>query len=803
MKRMVMLVVVMAVSYAMGQQVEISLPEQETVRLDWQAIPGQTYRVMTTTNLVDELWNDAMPGGIVVGSVIGAYTTPFTGKSAFFKVQKEDTNPPEIESLLPTADAIAVTSNATVTITLTDETGIDTNSIVLSIAGWDNMDLSSPDLTYANGILTFTPPDELGTGGALITNILTVSDTLGHTLSNSTWTFQLSRPADATENFLPLIAPPQSQGLQTLAAGIAPTRIRTLANVKPLDSTSDCQIISVTSNTVEFTYEGTPPGMPSGGWLVSFDAAYPFYRQAVSNLVDGAQNKMTVWTVDISLTDLATGGSLSSVNFTAADPSALHVKATSTDLNLLHVEFGDDLSGTVLFEDGGLKLHLPQASWGFVGDVNVAFDLFFSELRSLDASAKGTLTLDLSTEALFYQAINGNGEFPLVPPVTKVFGAMVGPVPVWVEVIMELKGGYEYSASASGVVNTRVHAEKELTFYVKLRRNQWTHGVDNLPIILESDPIYWQLEGTANAKVYVQPKLTVLVYSVAGLWADVKPYAEFDGRYQLNPFEYDLGLYFGLSSTLGIESRIWYPAWGDKPEWELFDMKRPLWSDAYPESNNAPNFLTPLSNQLVREGETVTFRAYATGNPVPSCQWFFNGQRVVGALSNKFTIQSVTSASAGTYALKVVNRHGTAETAASLTVISAEYPGFEWNGYSYMLTSDQYHENSGIAQAARNEFGPSAEVVDWSNMKQEFTGRSTAFMDAIGMLTYDEPILVTCNGSSYWSGGSRHYYAARHNHHLPSDYTFLQHDNIESTNISLGSWYGFSARILVRIPMSQ
>ena len=709
MKRMAMLVAAMTVSYAMAEQVEISLPDPSTVRLDWQAIPGQTYRVMTTTNLLDQSWQDAVPGGLVAGSVIGAFSESLPARSAFFRVQKEDTNPPEIESRIPVADAIAVQSNAAVSITVTDETGIDTNSIVLTVAGWEDLTLASPYLTYDNGTIVFTPPNVLGQAGETITNVLTVADTLGHTLSGHTWTFQLARPADADDDFLPLTAPPQGQGIQTLAAGVPETRIRTLANVQPMDAQAAYHIVSASSNAVVFSYQGDPPAMPEGKRLVSFDAANPFYRRATSNLVDGAQSQITVWTVDIALTDLATEGSLSSANFLPADQAPLHVQATSTDLNLLHVEFGDDLSGTVLFEDGGLKLHLPQASWGFVGDVDVAFDLFFAELRSLDASAKGTLTLDLSPEALFYQAASGDGEFPLAQPVTKVFGAMLGGLPVWVEVVMELNAGYEYSASVNGVVNTRLHAEKELTFYVKLRQNQWTHGVNNPPIVLEADPIYWQLEGTANAKVYVQPKLTVLVYSLAGLWADVIPYSEFDGRYQLNPLEYDLGLYLGLSSTLGIESRIWYESWGQKPEWELFDLKWPLWTDSYP-TDSAPRFLVDFPDRSLSVGERLTLSAQADGAPEPSYQWFFNGTLIRGVSAPEYTVQSAQCGHAGTYTVRAQNASGAVQTSCVVRVTAPQTWAF----------SDQFDRpNSGTVGNGWTQFdqfgyGNRVSIVDGS-----------------------------------------------------------------------------------------
>ena len=617
---------------------------------------------------------------MTASNVLGTFEDALgSQQSQFYRIVREDTDPPVVTNLIPADDAIAVVSNAQVTVYLDDQTGIDINTIILSVGSLTNLTLADSMLTWSNQTLTFNPTGILGEAGAVVSNALTVADTLGHTLSNYTWRFRLDHPTVATNAFLPLIAPPPGFGPQVLSINGAP-RIRSLPGIAPLSGEEEFHIITVTSNTVVFSYTNTPPSIPAGTHLVSFDAAYPFYRDAISNIVDAGAHEITVWTTDIPLTDLISECALTAAEFVSAQPlgagGTASVPSALGEVNLLHVEFGDDLSGKVLYEDGGLNLHLMNGSyWGFVGDVDVALDIAFdlwtlsTQLRSLDASAGGALTLNISPEAIFQYAVSDDGSTPLVPPVTHIFGAMAGPIPVWVEVIMELNAGYEYSASVAGDAHTTVFAEKGVTFYVRLRENEWTHGVENPPLVLEADPITWQLEGEANVVVYIQPKLTVLVYSLAGLWADIKPYAEFDGWYQANPLEYEQAIYLGLSSTMGIESRIWYDGWGDKPEWELFDWKEMIWSDSYP-TDIPPTFLSGFADRTVTRGNSLTLSGYADGVPDPAYKWYYNGSKIVGETGPEYEIASANSGHAGTYSVKAQNSAGTVQTSCVVTVTS-------------------------------------------------------------------------------------------------------------------------------------
>lgn len=648
---------------AWGGPMEIEMAGPDSVKLDWEAVPEKTYQVMATPDLVTPSWTNLTPAGVSFSNVLASSTVPTGAGKQFFRIAQPDLDPPEISALVPASNAVAVATNAAVYITLADATGINTQSLVLSIAGWTNMVHSSPYLSWSNDTVVFTPPAALGVPGATISNSLTIADTLGHTLSNYTWTFELERTPEVAGEFLALTAPSTSKRTAT-------GRLRTLPNVKPKDGSPALQIVDVTSNAVVFSYEGTPPTISNGTRLVSFDAAYPFYRTVVSNAVDAGLLRITAWTEDISLTNLLSSGSFAAVQFTPADPG-LSVRGVGADVNLLHAEFGDDLGGTILYTNANLKLWLPECTWALTADVDVAAAIGWGGLEAFDASARSELTIHIKPEALFHAATEGGDKFPLVQPISKVFGGMIGPVPVWIEVIVELNAGYEYEASVAGNAHTVVDMGKELEFTVQMRQNQWTHGFRNPPIVLEAEPITWQLEGNARAKVYVQPKLTVLAYSLAGLWADVVPYTELEGWFQLNPLAYDWALYFGLSSTLGIESRIWHTnAWGEKPEWILYDERWPLWTTNYPEPSAVPVFAGSFPNRTVSLGGNLTLSGWASGIPEPQYQWHFNGARIVGATQPEYAIRQANAGYAGTYAVQAYNYAGSVQTSCTVTVTS-------------------------------------------------------------------------------------------------------------------------------------
>jgi len=85
----------------------------------------------------------------------------------------------------------------------------------------------------------------------------------------------------------------------------------------------------------------------------------------------------------------------------------------------------------------------------------------------------------------------------------------------------------------------------------------------------------------------------------------------------------------------------------------------------------APAILTAPQSQRVTNGAEVTFLASASGTPPLAYQWQFNGTDLPGATSVSLTLSNVTSASAGSYRLRVSNSVGSVFSAPALLTVLA------------------------------------------------------------------------------------------------------------------------------------
>ncbi len=98
----------------------------------------------------------------------------------------------------------------------------------------------------------------------------------------------------------------------------------------------------------------------------------------------------------------------------------------------------------------------------------------------------------------------------------------------------------------------------------------------------------------------------------------------------------------------------------------------------------------------------------------------------------------------------------------------------------YILTKQTYRETEDLLLAVKKEYGPKAEIADWSELKQ-ILGADSEQMDALILLL-----------------GLK-----KHDGNKPSSY--LSHDEIQNNILSLdnilslGPWSGYKLRILVKL----
>ena len=86
-----------------------------------------------------------------------------------------------------------------------------------------------------------------------------------------------------------------------------------------------------------------------------------------------------------------------------------------------------------------------------------------------------------------------------------------------------------------------------------------------------------------------------------------------------------------------------------------------------------PAIITQPVGQIVSTGQSATFSVTASGSPAPTYQWTKNGANISGATSSTYSIPSVVSTDAGTYAVVITNSGGSVTSSnASLVTVPAD-----------------------------------------------------------------------------------------------------------------------------------
>jgi hypothetical protein len=86
----------------------------------------------------------------------------------------------------------------------------------------------------------------------------------------------------------------------------------------------------------------------------------------------------------------------------------------------------------------------------------------------------------------------------------------------------------------------------------------------------------------------------------------------------------------------------------------------------------APSITSEPQSQNITAGSSVTFTVGASGTAPLSYQWYFDGSAIPGATGSSYSISSVQSGNAGTYACVVANGQGSVtSTSATLSVTPA------------------------------------------------------------------------------------------------------------------------------------
>jgi formylglycine-generating enzyme required for sulfatase activity len=75
---------------AMGQVTNVLMVETNTIRLEWAAMPGNPYRVYAAPDLVEPVWSNLTPAGLVFQDAQGSQNLPTDAGRGFYGVMASD-----------------------------------------------------------------------------------------------------------------------------------------------------------------------------------------------------------------------------------------------------------------------------------------------------------------------------------------------------------------------------------------------------------------------------------------------------------------------------------------------------------------------------------------------------------------------------------------------------------------------------------------------------------------------------------------------------------------------------------------
>ena len=370
--------------------------ESNQVNLAWIATPGSVYALSTTTNLLQP-WQPVsdQPATFTTTNNSLAVSLPVDSVARFFQVVRLDTQGPQIYQTSPLNNAIGVSQQAVLQAWLSDETGINTNSIVFAIGTNAPVTLHDPRVAWStNGVLTYTPGtnEVLGALGQTVTVSLSAADSLGNVTTNFTWNFQLALPTVLSSNIV------------LLGSGTNPP--------------ASLILLSTNGNTFTYSYTGSASGLSNGMQLVNSDQVTGYTVTVVSFTQQPTNHTVAVVTRPTLLAELLQQGSLVSGNFTEVVSGAVRPMLTLLGLPL---NYSFPLIGDI-YQDGNLTIETtPGSAVNLNAELKVAANFSGSRLPPSRPRWKERRIFNWILKRWLRRAESQSGTVTLIAPISRTF----------------------------------------------------------------------------------------------------------------------------------------------------------------------------------------------------------------------------------------------------------------------------------------------------------------------------------------------------------------------------------------------
>ncbi|MDD4025974.1 MAG: SUMF1/EgtB/PvdO family nonheme iron enzyme, partial [Kiritimatiellae bacterium] len=630
--------------------------------LAWLAEADTFYEIYSTTNLAGP-WELAVADPVNSTNLVGQMELLSAERSRFFRVRKLDTQGPAITARYPGAGAVGVGRFAALSLELSDSSGLNTNSCRLTVNGGTAQTNGCLGVTALPDGFQFAPFEAWGDYGATVTVSFACLDLKGNATYQE-WFFVLEVQPLVSDNLLHLstVQPAQSTSAPTLMSLPPPPGVRFVGGLTLIEQTAD---------SITFGYSGSH-GLYAGAVLVSHDASNRFYRRITSLSDDPANGRVTAYTQDVPLTDIVQEGSFSPEVFIPVGglPQTLWGDA---DLGVgIPFNLNQDFAVGTL-EWPNVRLRPAKLKVNLEGSLDLSCQIRDWQVMALGADFQSSLDMEIRSGVEFYQQFAFLSRTTTLgsAPLGYVAGA-IGPVPVWIE--LQAAVDLTFEAKTEGSVSFYTGYDVYATANAAL---DWTAAgglthtyggsFDVVPV-----PLDVPVKLTAEANLYLKPRLSALVYSLAGASLDCRRGPCVKAEYTLGDEQCEITLsdkwsVNGALTIVGVDD-------GVLPDVTFFQEENIVETWYWPEiPESSPVFTRHPAGGEYAAGAAVTLTASASGSPAPTYQWYQNGKALPGRTAAALSLTMGASA-VGSYHCAARNRIGSSTSQTAALALPASAP---------------------------------------------------------------------------------------------------------------------------------
>ena len=660
----------------------------DSVTLNWNVELGGAYRVLEKTSLTDTNEGKQSPNYLradMEGMLSKALNV--SDDVVFYRVEKVDVDGPSFRFLSPEKDAVSVAPAAAVSVAISDPSGVDENTVYLYVGDTPH-GIGDEGVVWEDGVLTWT--GGLGAAGDEVEVWATAYDMKGNPASSESSRLTLASELATVAGIMINLQDGSAVPADVAAAGTSAKAARDGGGDE------DVWIETVEKDGIVFGYSGEGWRKLAVGQLwASQDPNNIFYRK-IASIGEPDDGTIVTATDEATLADFFAGGSFNSDEMDWSESDIVDLAegeepGPTSRRRLVRPRVSGSTSkyfGT----NGVMKsdwlqakidaAHLPLEVVGTLGEWDVGagfgvgadFAVLKRKFNTCDLSVTGKVHVYLHPKIVTTSnAAYSNTWKKTIADVKKTFGGMIGPVPIWVDIGVEVPVTLTVQAQATNAsVSAEIDISRSLDFRWHLSDDQWRQlGNGNPGWVIAKTNFNYEVEGSAGVRAAIQPTLTIKVYSLVGAYGWVEPYLEANavGRVQGHnlvapDFYYLLTAYAGLNAEIGLASTIWCDAWGTPPHKTFSPLRKELLH--LEGTNTPPTFVSVPQDYTAEAGETVMFSALAKGTAPLRYKWFLNG--VDTGRRESYITLTAGEKTAGTYTVKVSNGYGTNTAAATLAL---------------------------------------------------------------------------------------------------------------------------------------